>query len=76
MYRYLVWKLNNIGKFKIFFEILLILRQESFFAEPLIWFTSKFALSAHSVWLAIQWPNVMNEWQRVEQSLPANPVQK
>lgn len=41
-----------------------------------MWFTSKFTLSAHSVWLAMQWPSVMVEWQRIEQTLPAVPVQK
>lgn len=46
------------------------------YAEPLVWFTSKFTLSAHSVWLATQWPSVMIEWQRVEQNFPTNPVQK
>lgn len=46
------------------------------YAEPLVWFTSKFTLSAHSVWLATQWPSVMIKWQRVEQNFPTNPVQK
>lgn len=47
-----------------------------FSTEPLVWFASKFALLAHSVFLAKKWPAVMVEWHRIEQMLPPCIVKK
>lgn len=44
--------------------------------EPLVWFTSKFALLAHSVQIATKWPAMMVEWHRIEQMLPSCAVKK
>lgn len=54
-----------------------------FSTEPIIWFLSKLAMSAHFIWLAKKWPAIMVEWDRIEQMLTkatsttdVNPVQK
>lgn len=44
--------------------------------DSVLWFITKFLVSAYFLWLAKKWPTLMGEWERIEHSFPAYVGQK
>ncbi|XP_031630218.1 gustatory receptor for sugar taste 64f-like [Contarinia nasturtii] len=39
--------------------------------DSVFWFTTKFMVAAYFLWLAKNWPSLMGEWERIENTFPA-----